>query len=146
MTGGQSRVASVARSELLLTGVTLELLQLEHLQQHPNGYRCSAFCRHYREWLRRQRVSMRQVHPAGEKRFVDYSGEKPEVVDPVTGVVQAVELFVAVLAPRRLSFTLLSRREACSENPLVPATARSDRALRITRAAMRGLPTNRRKL
>jgi transposase len=54
-------------TELRRTGVTLELLHLEYLQQHPDGYRYSAFCRHYREWLGRQRLSMRQRHKAGEK-------------------------------------------------------------------------------
>jgi hypothetical protein len=37
-------------------GVTLEFLHLEYLQEHPDGYRYSAFCRHYREWLGRQRL------------------------------------------------------------------------------------------
>jgi transposase len=84
-------------TELRRAGVTLELLHLEYLQQHPDGYRYSAFCRHYREWLGRQRLSMRQVHQAGDKLFVDYSGKKPTIVDPVSGVVRQVELFVAVL-------------------------------------------------
>ena len=76
-------------TELRRAGVTLELLHLEYLQQHPDGYRYSAFCAHYRDWLGRQRVSMRQVHQAGEKLFVDYSGKKPEVVEAATGVVRA---------------------------------------------------------
>ncbi len=49
-------------TELRRTGVTLELLHLEYQQHHPAGYRYSAFCRHYRRWLGRQRLSMRQVH------------------------------------------------------------------------------------
>jgi transposase len=91
-------------TELRRAGVTLELLHLEDLQQHPNGYRYSAFCRHYRAWLGRQRVSMRQVHKAGEKLFVDYSGKKPAVVDGATGVVRPVELFVAVLGASNYTY------------------------------------------
>jgi transposase len=41
--------------------------------------------------------SMRQVHGAGEKAFVDYSGKKPHLVDGETGEVITVELFVMVL-------------------------------------------------
>ena len=41
--------------------------------------------------------SMRQVHRAGEKLFIDYSGKKPQIVDRETGEVIEVELFVAVL-------------------------------------------------
>jgi transposase len=90
--------------ELRRVGVTLELLHLEYLQQHPDGYRYSAFCASYRDWLERRRVSMRQVHKAGEKLFVDYSGKKPELVDPATGVVRPVELFVAVLGASNYTY------------------------------------------
>jgi transposase len=31
-------------------GVTLELLHLEYLEQHPDGYGYSSFCEHYQEW------------------------------------------------------------------------------------------------
>ena len=91
-------------TELRRAGVTLELLHLEYLQQHPDGYRYSAFCRRYREWLGRQRLSMRQVHTAGDKLFVDYSGKKPEIVDPLTGVIRPVELFVAVLGASNYTY------------------------------------------
>jgi transposase len=40
---------------------------------------------------------MHQVHRAGEKLFVDFSGKKPHIVDRKTGEVIEVELFVAVL-------------------------------------------------
>ena len=91
-------------TELRRAGVTLELLHLEYLGQHPDGYRYSAFCASYRDWLERQRLSMRQVHKAGEKLFVDYSGKKPELVDPETGIVRAVELFVAVLGASNYTY------------------------------------------
>ncbi len=47
---------------------------------------------------------MRQEHRAGEKLFVDYSGKKPHIVDPKTGVVIEVELFVAVLGASNYTF------------------------------------------
>jgi len=91
-------------TELRRAGVTLELLHLEYLEQQPDGYRYSAFCAQYRTWLARQRLSMRQVHTAGEKLFVDYSGKKPEIVDQATGAVRAVELFVAVLGASNYTY------------------------------------------
>ena len=36
-------------------GVTLELLHLEYLEQHPEGYHYSQFCEMYRRWLKKQR-------------------------------------------------------------------------------------------
>ena len=85
-------------------GVTLELLHLEYLQEHPEGLRYTAFCGRYRKWTEAQRLSMRQVHRAGEKLFVDYSGDKPGVVDPKTGTVRQAEFFVATLGASNYTF------------------------------------------
>ena len=85
-------------------GVTLELLHLEYLEQHPNGLKYTAFCDRYRVWLRRRGLFMRQVHAAGDKLFVDYSGKKPHIVEPLTGEVIAVELFVAVLGASNYTY------------------------------------------
>jgi transposase len=35
-------------------GVTLELLHLEYLEVHPDGYRYTQFCEIYRRWLGRR--------------------------------------------------------------------------------------------
>jgi transposase len=90
--------------ELRRPGVTLELLHVEYLAAHPTGYRYSAFCDRYRAWRARQRLSMRQVHTAGEKAFVDYAGMRPTIVHAPTGEVIAVELFVAVLGASNYTF------------------------------------------
>jgi len=86
------------------TGVTLELLHLEYLEKHPDGYRYTQFCEYYRQWLQKHRLSMRQVHKAGEKLFVDFSGKKPHIVDPKTGELIEVELFVAVLGASNYTY------------------------------------------
>ena len=105
--------------ELRRPGVTLELLHVEYLAQHPTGYRYSAFCARYRAWRARQRPSMRQVHRAGEKAFVDYAGQRPTIVNPLTGEVRP-SVFVAVL---RASTTPMSRRRRRSRAPTgSPAT------------------------
>ena len=85
-------------------GVTLELLHLEYLQEHPNGYRYTQFCERYRRWLKKRRLSMRQVHRAGEKLFVDFAGTRPVIQNPQTGEHVEVELFVAVLGASSYTF------------------------------------------
>lgn len=92
-------------------GVTLELLHLEYLEQHPKGYRYSQFCEHYRKWLLAHRLSMRQEHRAGEKLYVDYSGKKPHIVDPATGEHTEVELFVAVLGASNYTYVEATRTQ-----------------------------------
>lgn len=85
-------------------GVTLELLHHEYLETHPAGYAYTAFCDRYRAWLKRRGLVMRQVHVAGDKMLVDYSGKKPSIVDPATGEVIDTELFVAVLGASNYTY------------------------------------------
>ena len=51
----------------------------------------------YREWLKTTSPSMRQVHKAGEKLFVDYCGPTVGVTDPETGEIRTAQVIVAVL-------------------------------------------------
>jgi len=83
--------------ELRLPGVTLQLLWHEYLEDHPEGYRYTQFCERYRRWRAKLHPTMRQVHRAGEKLFVDFSGKRPHLVDRHTGEIVEVELFVGVL-------------------------------------------------
>ncbi|MFQ5601553.1 MAG: IS21 family transposase [Candidatus Krumholzibacteriia bacterium] len=92
-------------------GVTLQLLHLEYLEANPGGYQYTQFCEIYRRWLKRRRLSMRQVYRAGEKTFVDYSGKKPHYVDPSTGEMIEVELFVAVLGASNFTFAEATRTQ-----------------------------------
>jgi transposase len=92
-------------------GVTLELLHVEYLERHPDGYRYTQFCELYRRWLARRGLSMRQVHHAGEKMFVDYAGQKPRLIDPATGEVREVELFVAVLGASNYTYAEATRTQ-----------------------------------
>jgi transposase len=94
----------IMHAERKKPGVTLELLHLEYLEKHPDGYRYSQFCEHYRHWLKKRRLTMRQEHRAGEKLFIDYSGKKPHIVDPATGEQIEVELFVAVLGASNYTY------------------------------------------
>lgn len=92
-------------------GVTLELLHHEYLERHPDGYRYTQFCEQYREWLSGRSLTMRQVHRAGEKVFVDYAGKKPHFADPTTGEVFEAELFVAVLGASNYTYAEATRTQ-----------------------------------
>jgi transposase len=102
-------------TELRRKGVTLALLHLEYLEKQPNGLRYTAFCEHYRRWRERLRPVMRQSHVAGEKVFVDYSGDRPHIVDPATGETQEVELFVAVLGASNLTYACATRTQTVAD-------------------------------
>jgi transposase len=83
--------------ELRRPGVTLMLLWDEYRAANPGGYRYSRWCELYRGWEGRLSPTMRQVHPAGERLFVDFAGQTVEVIDPATGEVRSAQVFVAVL-------------------------------------------------
>jgi transposase len=90
--------------ELRRHGVTLRLLHEEYLQGQPDGYGYTQYVAFYNEWAAKLRVVMRQVHKAGEKCFVDYSGNKPAITDPNTGERIEVELFVAVMGASNFTY------------------------------------------
>jgi transposase len=92
-------------------GVTLELLHLEYLEKHPAGYQYTQFCDIYRRWLACRGLSMRQVHRAGEKLFVDYAGKRPHYFDAATGERVECELFVAVLGASNFTFAEATRSQ-----------------------------------
>src|SRR5262252_270102 len=83
--------------ELRRPGVKLMLLWQEYRATQPEGYGYSRFCELYEGWEGRLSPTMRQVHPAGERLFVDYAGQTVELIDGTTGEVHRAQVFVAVL-------------------------------------------------
>lgn len=90
--------------ELRRPGVTLMLLWEEHRVAHPGGYQYSRWCELYRAWEGRLSPTMRQVHPAGERLFVDFAGQTVEVIEPATGEVRTAQVFVAVLGASNYTY------------------------------------------
>ena len=88
---------TLVHRELRRPGVTLMLLWEEYCDSTPEAFSYSWFCEHYKDWAGRLKPTLRQVHVAGERLFVDYSGHTMEVIDGLTGEVRPVEIFVAVL-------------------------------------------------
>ena len=107
MASGASRPlpdAAAMHVELKRAGVTLQLLHLEYLERHPDGYQYTKYCDVYRQWLAKRSPTMRQTHVAGDKMFVDYSGKRPRMVDGATGEKIEVELYVAVLGASNCTY------------------------------------------
>ena len=91
--------------ELARKGVTLMLLWeeycaqvgCEHSADKPvKPWRYSQFCENYRQFAKRLKRSMRQVHRAGEKLFIDYAG--PTIALVVRGQeIGRANIFVAAM-------------------------------------------------
>jgi transposase len=87
--------------ELRRAGVTRMLLWQEYRANHPDGYGYTWFCVHFDAWKRLASPTMRQSHAAGEKVFVDFAGDTIDVIDPATGVVEAMKARPITFIPRR---------------------------------------------
>ena len=91
-------------TELRRKHVTLMLLWHEYKSEQPDRLQYSQFCERYRQWAKPLKVWMRQDHRAGEKLFVDYSGDGIRWTDPKTGESQTAQLFVAVLGATNYTY------------------------------------------
>ena len=94
--------------ELRKTGVTKELLWQEYYTKHPDGYKITQFRYWYREWAKEVSPVMHFTHKAGDKLFIDFTGKKLSIVDPHTGEIQDLEVFVCVLGSSQYTYV-----EAC---------------------------------
>lgn len=101
--------------ELQRRHVTLDLLWQEYKAAEPEGLRYSAFCQHYRTWVGRLSVSMRQIHRPGEKLFVDYAGSTLAVIDPASGEMRPAQLFVAVLGASNYTYAEATWSQALAD-------------------------------
>ena len=93
-----------AGPELNKTGVTRQLLWLEYLQQHRDGYGYSQYCYHLNAYLKHKDLSMHMEYQPGDMIMVDFAGKKQHYVDIQTGERIDCEVFIAILPYSGLIF------------------------------------------
>jgi len=95
--------------ELRRKGMTLRLLWEEHSARHPaqTTHSYSQFCENYRRYAKRLKRSMRQIHRAGEKLFIDYAGPTLELADG-----QRAHIFVAALGASSYTYACATPRQS----------------------------------
>lgn len=84
--------------------VTLQLLWEEYKEGNPAGYQLSQFYERYKRWCKKLDVSMRQVHKAGEKMFVDFAGDTVKIHDRFTGKTRDAQIFIAALGASNYTY------------------------------------------
>ena len=95
---------ALIHAELRRPIVTLLLVWEEYRAGRPEGYGYSRFCDLYAAWRGRLSPTMRQVHPAGERMFVDYAGQTVGVIDGATGEERQAQVFVAALGASNFTY------------------------------------------
>ena len=116
--------------ELRRKGMTLMLLWQEHvdqhaaqhIQQHPDQttYRYTQFCELYRRYAKSLKRSMRQVHRAGEKLFIDYAGPTVPLADGLRA-----NIFVAALGASSYTFACPPCQNSCRPTKIAEYPQRS---------------------
>ena len=89
--------------------LTLRLLWLEWRAAHPDGWGYSRFCSQYQRWLGEQDVVLRMEYAAGERMFVDFSGDRMSIIEAATGEITPAEIFVSVLGASGMLYVEASR-------------------------------------
>ena len=98
--------------ELRRKGMTLMLLWEEHRADYADvqTYSYSQFCENYRRFAKQLKRSMRQVHRAGEKLFIDYAGPTIVLADGTRA-----HIFVAALGASSYTFACATLRETMKD-------------------------------
>ena len=87
------------------TKVTLTFLWEAYKEQYGSeAYEYTQFRVYYRRYKQKLNPSMRQIHIAGEKLFVDYSGVTIPIYNQKSGEVESAQVFVAVLGGSGYTF------------------------------------------
>jgi transposase len=106
---------AVVHQELKRAGVTLMLLWEEYASANPLAYKYTSFCIKYRAFALRQLRSMRQIHLAGEKLFVDYAGSTVPLIDARSGEITQAQIFVATLGASNYTFACATPRQTTAD-------------------------------
>ena len=90
--------------ELKRKGVTRQLLWKEYKTNHPDGVGLSQFKHYFSQWKAQVNPTMHMEHKAGDKLYVDFAGDKLEIINEQTGEIKPVEVFVAILGASQLTY------------------------------------------
>jgi transposase len=94
--------------ELSRKGMTLMLLWQEYQAANPQArtYQYSQYCDRYRRWAKSLKRSMRQVHRAGEKLYVDFAGPTLGLSDG-----RRAHIFVAAVGASGYTYALATEAQ-----------------------------------
>lgn len=92
------------KEELKRKGVTRQILWAEYRSKHPQGYGYSHFCEHFMRWMEKHESTLHIEQEPADKMYIDFCGDKLSIVDPLTGEIKQMEVFVSVLGYSGLTF------------------------------------------
>ena len=103
-------------SRLSRKGMSVRKKFKEYQTEYPDGYQLSSFKRIVSEYRFHIKVVGHVEHYAAEQMYIDFAGDRLEVVDEMTGETKKSEVFVAIL-PFSHYYLLRSRMVATQGRP-----------------------------
>jgi len=98
--------------EMRRKGMTIMLLWQEFMEHHPGErvHQYSQFSVNYRHYVQSLKRSLRMVHRAGEKLFIDYAGPTIKLTDGTKA-----HIYVAALGASSYTFAYATPRETMAD-------------------------------
>lgn len=84
-------------SRLTRKGTSVRKLFKEYHAEFPDGYHLSSFKRAVRQYKFHIKVIGHVEHYAADQMYIDFAGDRLEVIDEMTGETKKAEVFVAIL-------------------------------------------------
>lgn len=84
-------------SRLTQKGTSVRKLFKEYHAEYPEDYQLSSFKRAVRQYKFHIKVVGHVEHYAADQMYIDFAGDRREVVDEMTGETKKAEVFVAIL-------------------------------------------------
>ncbi len=78
-------------------GMTVKKLYEEYHTDHPDGYLKASFGMKLRQFMLQTNAIGHVEHRAGDQMYIDFAGDRLEIVDEATAGIRKVEVFVAIL-------------------------------------------------
>lgn len=103
---GLEQLLPALAARLKKRGVTKGMLYQQYISQYPDGFKHSAFLERLNAFTGMSKPSMHVAHKVGDKLFIDFTGKRLSIVDILSGEVQEVEVFVAILGCSQLTFVM----------------------------------------
>ena len=99
---------------------------LKYKKECPSGYQYTQYCHHFKKFIENnygsEAVSMVVERIPGEKVYIDWIGDQPEIlVNSQTGEIKKVHFFVTTVGVSNLMYA-----EAFEDEKLIPAMEKHD--------------------
>ena len=92
-------------------GMTVERQWKQYASNELDHYQRTQFGDYVRAYIGRNKTSMLLEHKAGDKLFLDYTGDKLNLIDKETGELSEVEVFVGILPCSQLIYVRSSHTQ-----------------------------------